>query len=168
VLAQMQHLGAAIDLLIAVGNGDGIEFTARAVATQDAGRVFPGDGRAGFDLGPGDLGIGAAAVAALGDEIVDTALAVLVARIPVLDGGIFDLGIVERDQFHHGGVKLGLVAHGGRAAFEIAYIAIGFGNDQRALELAGLLLVDAEIGRQFHGAADALGDVDEGAIGKDG
>ena len=62
----------------------------------------------------------AAAVAALGDEIVDAARAVGVARIPVLNGRIFDLGVVERDQLDHRRVQLVLVAHRRRAAFEIA------------------------------------------------
>src|SRR6185312_659715 len=113
---------------------------------QDAARILPGDGRTGFHLGPGDLGIGAAAIATLGDEIIDSALAVLVARIPVLDGGILAFGIVEGDEFHHAGVTLGFVAHRGGAAFEITDVAVGFGDDQRALELGGLLLVVAEFG----------------------
>ena len=80
----------------------------------------------------------AAAVAALGDEIVDAALAVLVARIPVLHGRVFDLGVFQRDQLDHGGVQLVLVALRRGAAFEIADIGAFVGDDQRALELAGL------------------------------
>ena len=57
------------------------------------------------------LALRAAAIAALGDEIVDAAVALGVARIPVLHGRIFDLGVVERDQFDHRGVQLVLVAH---------------------------------------------------------
>ncbi len=38
------------------------------------------------------------------------------------------------------------------------------GNDEGALELPGLGLVDPEIGRQFHRTANALRNVDEGAI----
>src|SRR6185369_11058703 len=94
VLAEVEHLGAAVDLLAAIRNRDRIEFTAGIVAAQDAARVLPGDGRAGLDLGPGDLRTIAAAVAALGDEIVDAALAVGVTRIPVLHRRILDLGIV--------------------------------------------------------------------------
>src|SRR6202011_919361 len=84
VLAEMDHLGAGIDLLVAVRNRDRIELATRIVAAQDAARIFPGDGRAGLDLGPGNLGIVAAAVAALGNEIVDTALALRISGIPVL------------------------------------------------------------------------------------
>src|SRR6185437_5857153 len=84
VLAEMDHLGPGIDLLVAVRDRDRIEFAARVVAAQDAARIFPGDGRAGLDLGPGDLRIAAAAIAALGDEIVDPALAFGIAGVPVL------------------------------------------------------------------------------------
>ena len=43
VLAQMQHLRAAIDLLLPVGNRDRIELAARVVAAQDARGIFPRD-----------------------------------------------------------------------------------------------------------------------------
>ena len=138
VLAEMQHLGAAIDLLVAVRDRDRIELATRIIAAQDAARILPGDRRAGLELGPGDLRARPAAVAALGDEVVDAALAVLVARIPVLDGRILDLGVVERDQLDHRGVELVLVARGRRAAFEVAHIGALVGDDQRALELAGV------------------------------
>src|SRR5205085_11964439 len=90
VLAEMDHLGAAIDLLIAVRNRDRVELAARMIAAQDAARIFPGDGGAGLDLGPGNLGVMAAAIATLGDEVVDAALALGVAGIPVLHRRIFD------------------------------------------------------------------------------
>src|SRR6202040_639984 len=143
-LAQVNHLGAGIDLLVAVRNRDRIEFTARIVAAQDAARIFPGDRRAGLDLGPGNLRVVAAAIATLGDEIVDAALAFGIAGIPVLHRRIFDLGIVERDQLDDRRVKLVFVALGRRAAFEIADIGAFVGDDQRPLELAGVLFVDAE------------------------
>ena len=162
----MDHLGAGIDLLAAVGDRDRIELAARIIAAQDAGRIFPGDRRAGLDLRPRNLRARAAAVAALGDEIVDAALAVGIAGIPVLHRRIFDLGVVERDQFDHRRVQLVLVALRRRAAFEIADVGALVGDDQRALELAGVLLVDAEIGRQLHRAAHARRHVDERAVGK--
>src|SRR5262249_12461884 len=93
VLAEMQHLGAGIDLLVAVGDGDRVELAAGIVAAQDAARIFPGDGRAGLELGPGDLRVHAAAVATLGDEVIDAAAAAGVAGVPVLDGRILDLGV---------------------------------------------------------------------------
>ena len=63
---------------------------------------------------------GAAAGAALGDEVVDAALAVLVARVPVLDGRVLDLGVFQGDELDHGRVELVLVAHRGGAALEVA------------------------------------------------
>ena len=72
-----------------------------------------------------------------------------------------------REDLDHRGVQLVLVAHRRGAAFEVADVAALVGDDQGALELAGVLGIDAEIGRQLHRAADALGHVDEGAVGKD-
>jgi len=77
----MQHLGAGIDLLVTVRDRDRVELTARVVAAQDAARIFPGDRRTGLDLGPGNLRIVAAAIATLGNEIVDAAFALGVAGI---------------------------------------------------------------------------------------
>src|SRR6202040_3432581 len=131
-LAQVNHLGAGIDLLVAVRNRDRIEFTARIVAAQDAARIFPGDRRAGLDLGPGNLRIVAAAIATLGDEIVDAALALGVAGVPVLHRRIFDLGIVKRDQFDHGGVQLVFIALRRGAAFEVTDVSALVGDDQSA------------------------------------
>src|SRR5216684_557067 len=45
VLAEMQHLGAGIDLLETVRNRDRVKLAARMIATQNAARIFPGDGR---------------------------------------------------------------------------------------------------------------------------
>ena len=53
---------------------------------------------------------------ALRDEVVDAALAFLVARIPVLDRRVLDRRIVVRDELDDRGVQLVLVAHRRRAA----------------------------------------------------
>src|SRR6516165_2186158 len=53
-----------------------------------------------------------------------------------------------------------------RAAFEIAHIGALVGDDEGALELAAVALVDAEIGRQLHRAAHARRHIDERAVGK--
>ena len=110
----------------------------------------------------------AAARAALGDEVVDAAFAVLVARVPVLDGRVLDGRLFERDQFDHRRVQLVLVAHRRRAAFEVADEGPILGDDQRPLELPGVGRVDAEVGAQLHRAAHALGDVGEAAVAEDG
>ena len=68
------------------------------------------------------------------------------------------------DQLDHRGMKLVFVAHGRGAAFQIADIGPFVGDDQGPFELPGIGRVDPEIGRQLHGAAHALGYIDEGAV----
>ncbi len=58
------------------------------------------------------------------------------------------------------------VAHGRRAAFQVADVRAFVGDDEGTLELAGILGVDAEVGGQLHGAAHALGHVAEGTVGE--
>src|SRR5690606_2553407 len=82
-LADVDHLGAGVGLLTMVAQCHGVERADRIVAKQHAGRVVPGDRRAGFHLRPGDFGARATAFGTLGDEVVDAADAVLVARVPV-------------------------------------------------------------------------------------
>ena len=55
------------------------------IAAQNAGRIFPRYGRAGLDLSPADFGIIAAAIRTFCHEVINPALAVLIARPPVLD-----------------------------------------------------------------------------------
>src|SRR3984893_12271188 len=162
----MDHLGAGIDLLAAVGNRDRIEFAARIVAPKNAGRIFPRNRGSGFNLSPGDLGIRAPAITTLSDEIIDPAAAVRLAWIPVLHRRIFDLGIVKGDQLDDRGMQLIFVALGRRAALEIGNVVALVGDDQRAFELARVLFVDPEIRREFHRAANARGNVNEGPVGK--
>src|SRR5205823_45593 len=99
----------------------------------DAARIFPGDRRAGLDLGPRNLRARAAAGAALGHEIVDAALTLGVTRVPVLHGRVLDLRVLVRDQLDHRGVQLVLVALRRGAAFEIADIGALVGDQQGAL-----------------------------------
>src|SRR4029078_5773568 len=110
------------------------------------GRIFPGDGRPGLDLRPRNLGTVPAAIATLGDEIIDAALAFLVAGIPVLHSGIFELGVVERDELDHGSVKLVLVAHRRGAAFEITDIGALVAEVRGPLDRTAVVCIDAEIG----------------------
>ena len=85
VLADMDHLGAGVGLLLVVGHGDRVELADGIVPLQDTARILPGDRGTGLDLCPGNLRIPAHALAALGDEVVNAALAFLVARVPILD-----------------------------------------------------------------------------------
>ncbi len=163
----MDHLGAGVGLLVIVGDRDRVELAHAIFAIKDAGRILPRHRRAGFDLRPRDLGTVPLTQRALGDEVVDPALAFRIAGVPVLHGRIFDLCIVHRDQFDDRSVELVFVAHRRGAAFEVADVAAFFRDDQGALKLAGVFGVDAEIGAELHRAAHAFGHVDEGAVGKD-
>src|SRR5204863_7698821 len=90
VLPDMQHLRARVGLLVVVRERYGVELTYGVVALQDAARVLPGDRGAGLDLGRGELRVHAEALPPLRDEVVDPALPLLVAGVPVLDRGILD------------------------------------------------------------------------------
>ena len=160
----VDHLGAGIGLLVIIRQCNGVELTHRALTTQDAGRIFPGNGGPGFNLRPGNLGSVAATVTALGDEVIDTANAVFVPRIPILDRRVLDFGVFQADQLNHGRVQLVLVPHRRRAAFQVADMAVVFGNDQRALELAGFGGIDTEIGAQFHWTTNTAGYEHETAV----
>ena len=164
VLAQMDHLGAGVGLLHVVGDGDRVELTLTVIPTQDAGRVFPRHRRAGFDLCPHDLGAITTAIGTFGHKVIDSALALFVTGEPVLNGRIFDLGVFLDHDFHHGGVQLGRVALRGGTALKVGHIRALIRDDQRALKLAGVFRVDAEIGGQFHRATHPRRDVDERAV----
>src|SRR5713101_1225919 len=73
----------------------------------------------------------------------------------------------DKNQLHAAVVELVLVAPGRGAALEVADVRALLRDDQCALELAGVLGVDAEVGRQLHRTAHALRDVAEGAVAED-
>ncbi len=166
VLADVDHLGAGVGLLVVGGEGDRVELADRVVALKDYAGVLPGYGRARLDLGPGDLRVVRRAPAALGDEVVDPAAAFGVAGVPVLHGGVLDLGALERDELDHRRVQLVLVPHRCGAALEVAHVRSLFGDDEGPFELAGLGSIDAEIGGELHRAAHALWDVAERPVGE--
>ena len=166
IAPEVDHLGPGIRLLVTLGHRDRIELTDRIVATQQAARVLPRDRRTCLDLGPRNLRARTPAVATLGHEIVDTALALRIAGIPVLHRRILDLRVLHRDQLDHRRVQLVLVALRRGATLQVADVAALLGDDQGTLELPGVLCIDTEIGRQLHRATHALGDVHEGAVGK--
>ena len=167
VAAEVYHLGARVGLLVVVGEGHAVELGLATLAGEDTTGVLPRDGAARLHLRPRQAAVAAAQMATLGDEVQHAAAAVLVAGIPVLDRAVLDLGVVHHHDFHNGRVELVFVAHGGGAAFEVGDVGIVVADDERALKLPCSTGVDAEIGAQFHGTAHALGDVDEGAVGKD-
>ena len=167
VAADVDHLGARIGLLAVVGHGHGVELARGIVACEDAAGVLPCDGRTGFDLRPRQARI-LAADAALGDEIIDAAPALAVAGIPILHGGVLDLGIPLDDDLDDGGMQLVLVALGRGATLEIADVGTLVGDDERTLELPRTGGVDAEVGGELHGTPHPFGDVAERPVGEDG
>ena len=166
VAADVDHLRTRVGLLEIVGHGHRVELPDGVVAREDAARIFPRDRRTRLDLRPRQAGV-LAADAALGDEVINAAPALLVAGIPVLNGGILHLGVPLDHDLDHGGVQLVLVALRRGAPFEVAHVGALVGHDQRAFELPRAGGVDAEIGRQLHRAAHPLGDVAERAVGED-
>ena len=83
VFADMNHLGSCIGLLVVIGHSHRVELRRRVIAAKDTGRVFPSDSRAGFHLRPREACI-LVRNASFGNEIIYSALAVLVTRILVL------------------------------------------------------------------------------------
>ena len=166
-LAIVDHLGAGIGLLVIVRDRDRIKFADAVFAVQDAAGIFPSDSTAGFNLCPANLAVTPLAERALGHKIVDPSAPFCIAGIPVLYGAVLDLRIVQCNQFNDGCVQLVFIAHRRGAAFEIADVRALVGDDQGALKLPGILCIYAEICAQLHRAADALGDVDKGAIAED-
>ena len=163
----VNHLGTGVGLLTVVGHGDGVELADGIVAREDAARIFPRNGRTGFDLRPRKARV-LAADAALGDEVIDAPPALAVAGIPVLHGGILDLGVFLDDDFDHRGVQLVLVALRSRAALQITDVGPLVSDDERALELPGPGRIDTEIGGELHGTPHPLGNVAERPVGEDG
>ena len=105
--------------------------------------------------------------APLGDEIEDATFAVFVARVPILDGGVFYFCIFEGDDFDDSGMELIFIALRSCAAFHITDIGAFVGNEQGALELSRIGSIDAEIGGKFDGTTCSFWDVAEGAVGED-
>ena len=103
------------------------------------------------------MGVG---VGPLGDEVVD------VVR-PVLDRGVADLRAGQRNDLHHRSVESIRGVDRGGTALDVVDLGPFVHDDQRPLELAGVLRVDAEIGLQRQRDLDAFGHVHERSAGPD-
>ena len=158
------RLGARVRLLAVVGERDGVELAHAVVARQHDAGVLPRDGAARLHLRPRDFAALPLAQPALRHEVVDAAHAGRVARVPVLHRGVLDLRARARVQLHHRRVQLVLVVRRRGAALQVRHVAVVLRHDERALKLARLGGVDAEVGGQLHGRAHALGDVAERAV----
>ena len=100
-------------------------------------------------------------VGALGDQVVD------VVR-PVLDGRVADLRVGQRDDLDDRDVERVRRVDGRRAALDVVHLRAFVDDDQRPLELARVLAVDAEVGLQRQRHLDALGHVHEASARPDG
>ena len=151
VLAHVNHLRTSVCLLIVVGYGNRVELSLRAVATQDTWRIFPCDGRASLHLSPWEFRVYTAQVTAFGHKVEHTALAVLVARIPVLHSWVFYLRIFVYHNFNYGSMQLVFIAHGSCATFQITYITTIVAHNEGTFKLSCVASIDAEISGEFHG-----------------
>lgn len=106
--------------------------------------------------------------ASLGDKVEDTALALRIPGVPVLDSTVLDLCIFFRRELHNCCVELIVVVGRSCATLEVGNVRAVLCDDKGALKLASVCCVDAEVGGDLHGAPDTLGYVHKRAIGEDG
>ena len=152
---QVDGLGAGVLVLALAGDRDRDDLGPRALAAQVDRRVLHRQARAGVRVDPLDRGV-RVRVGPLGDEVVD------VVR-PVLDGRVADLGARQRDDLDDRRVeRVGRVDRR-RAALDVVDLGALVDDDQRPLELAGVLAVDPEVGLERQRDLDALGHVHERA-----
>ena len=150
VIGRMDHLGAGVLMLAAVGQSDADDFTAGAFALHDDAGVLHGEAAADVAVDPAHFGV-FHGDAALGDEVEDVAA-------PVLHGDVLNLGTLEGDEFNDGAVQRGGFKLRRGAAFHVHHFGTFITDDERALKLAELLTVDAEVGLErvlhFHAGRD--------------
>ena len=161
VLTHVNHLGTGISLLIVVGNSHTVELSHRVVATQDAGRILPGNRRTRLYLSPAQLRVHTTQVASLGYQIQHTTLTMFITRIPVLNGRVLHLCIILDYNLYDGCMELVLITHWRCTSLQVRNVGIIIGDDQCTLELTGVTGIDAEVTAQLHRAADALRNINE-------
>ena len=161
VLTHVNHLGTGIGLLIVVGNSYAVELCHRVIATQDAGRILPGNRRTRLYLSPAQLRVHTTQVASLGYQVQHTTLTMLITRIPVLNGRVLHLSIVLDDNLYDSRMELVLITHWRCTSLQVRNVGIIIGDDQCTLKLTGVTGIDAEVTAQLHRAADALRNINE-------
>ena len=151
----VRHLGARVLVLTGTGVRDRQHLAVRLRAGHHDRRVLHRELRAEVAVDPldGRFGFGAGA---LGDEVVDV-------RRPVLDRRVADARAGLGDQLDDRGVQRVGGVHRRRAALDVVHRRAFVGDDQRALELAGVLRVDAEVRLERHVDVHARRHVDERA-----
>ena len=161
VLTHVNHLGTGISLLIVVGNSYAVELSYRVVATQDAGRILPGNRRTRLYLSPAQLRVHTAQVASLGYQIQHATLTMFITRIPVLNGRVLHLSIILDNNLYDSCMELVLITHWRCTSLQVRNIGIIIGDDQCTLKLTGITGIDAEVTAQLHRAAYALRNINE-------
>ena len=161
VLTHVNHLGTGISLLIVVGNSHAVELCHRVVATQDAGRILPGNRRTCLYLSPTQLRVHATQVASLGYQVQHTTLTVFITRIPVLNGRVLHLSIILDDNLYDSRMELVLITHWRCTSLQVRNVGIIISDDQCTLKLTGVTGIDAEVTAQLHRTADALRNINE-------
>ncbi len=155
----MDRLGAGVLVLALAGDRHADDVGRRALAAQVDGRELHGLAAAGVGIDPFD-GAVRVRVRTLGHEVVDVVG-------PVLDRRIANLGARQRDDLDHRRVEAVRGVDRSRAALDVMDLGALVDDDQRPLELPGVLTVDAEVGLQRERDLDALGHVHERAAGPD-
>src|SRR5690606_23770485 len=92
--ANMVHFGTGIGYLLSFGHRHTVKLSVTIIAHQNHTRVFPGNGRSCFYLGPRNMGIFSFTNAALGNKVVHSAFSFFIAGIPVLNSRVFYFSII--------------------------------------------------------------------------
>ena len=166
ILTQMNHLRARIRLLVVIRHCHTIEFSRRVISRQNTGRVFPRNSRTCLHLCPGEFTVRTFAVTTFRNEVIDTAFAFGITRIPVLYGTVLHFRTLMYHNFHDSGMQLVLIAHRSRTTFQIGNIRIIIRHNQRPLKLACITRIDTEIRGQLHRTAYPFRDIYKRTVGE--
>src|SRR5699024_12079416 len=129
------HLSTGIRLLFIVGYGYRKELANRIISLQYNTWIFPGNCRTGFYLCPGYFGIIAAAVTSFGYKVIHAAFPLFITGIPVLNGRVFNIGILKSNNFYNRCVHLRISILRRCTDLQVAYMAVFFYNDESMFKL---------------------------------
>src|SRR5436190_5111371 len=156
----VDDLAAGVLVLAVAGERDRQDLAVGALAHQVDARVLHRELRTEVAVDPLDRRVGVGP-RALGHEVEDVVG-------PVLDRRVADPRARLGEQLDDRGVEAVARVRRRRAALDVVHVGALVGDDDRALELAHVLRVDAEVGLQRHLDVDARRHVDERAARPDG
>ena len=155
VRRHVRHLRAGVLELPFPRERDGEHLTARVRSGHPHSRVL--HGHLGADVAVDPLhGRALFSLGALGDQVVDVVG-------PVLDGCVPAAATLLHDDFHHSGVQRVRLVNRRGATLHVVHVRIFIDDDQRALKLAHVFRVNAEVRLQRDVHVDPRRNVDEGA-----